>query len=124
MGDLPGIRWEERGWQTADFTDLNDGEGGQAPASGEERRAKRRRVRSSGGNCFYLQPTTTCREALHIITRAWNEAGLPCLPVATENGTGFQGMLTKHDILVRAYLNQFISSISASVALSFNRRLI
>ncbi|KAM3174505.1 hypothetical protein ACTXT7_010405 [Hymenolepis weldensis] len=113
VGDLPGIRWEERGWQTADSTDLNDGEG--ETLSSEVRRSARRRILSSSGNSFYLQPTTTCREALHIITRAWNEAGLSCLPVATENGTGFQGMLTKHDILGTIFAGPLDVALNATI---------
>ncbi|VUZ39773.1 unnamed protein product [Hymenolepis diminuta] len=113
VGDLPGIRWQERGWQMADSTDLNDGEG--ETLSSEVRRSARRRILSSSGNSFYLQPTTTCREALHIITRAWNEAGLSCLPVATENGTGFQGMLTKHDILGTIFAGPLDVALNATI---------
>lgn len=97
----------------ADSTDLNDGEG--ETLSSEVRRSARRRILSSSGNSFYLQPTTTCREALHIITRAWNEAGLSCLPVATENGTGFQGMLTKHDILVSLLKSTYDQNIGSNI---------
>lgn len=98
MGDLSGVRWEERGWQLADAVNFDDGDG--EVELNPDRRSQRRRINSTCGSSFYLLPTITCHEALHILTAAWNEAGLSCLPVAAENGTGFQGMLTKHDILV------------------------
>lgn len=113
VSSLPGIRWEQRGWQMADSTCSNDGEG--EPPPGENNRSTPRRILSSSGDSFYLQPTTTCREALHTITRAWIEAGLSCLPVATENGTGFQGMLTKHDILGTIFAGPLDVALNASV---------
>ncbi|KAM7534847.1 hypothetical protein Aperf_G00000105214 [Anoplocephala perfoliata] len=112
--DLPGIRWEERGWQLADSVDFDDGDG--EFAQSEDRRPQRRRIHSTRGSSFYLQPTTTCHEALHILTAAWNEAGLSCLPVATENGTGFQGMLTKHDILDTIFAGPLDIALDATIA--------
>nr|CDS27817.2 5' AMP activated protein kinase subunit gamma [Hymenolepis microstoma] len=113
VSSLSGIRWEQRGWQTADSTCLHDGESD--PPPGENRRSTPQRILSSSGDSFYLQPKTTCLEALHIITRAWNEAGLSCLPVATENGTGFQGMLTKHDILGTIFAGPLDVALNASI---------
>ncbi|EUB57658.1 AMP-activated protein kinase gamma regulatory subunit [Echinococcus granulosus] len=105
VGDLPGIRWEERGWQLADSADFGDDDS----TNTDDGRLRRRRVIFPGntnGNIFYLHPTTTCREALHILNVAWSRAGLACLPVAAENGKGFQGMFNKHDILHAGYTNQ------------------
>ncbi len=95
VADLPGIRWEERGWQLDD-TLLLGAPGSAASSIG----GGGNRVTSARGSAFYLHPTTTCLNALHILNEAWSTAGLACLPVAMDNGRGFQGMLTKQDILV------------------------
>ncbi|VDM32937.1 unnamed protein product [Hydatigera taeniaeformis] len=111
VGDLPGIRWEERGWQLADSADFDDEDTTAAATPNDDGRLHRRRVVYPGnvsGNIFYLHPTTTCREALHILNAAWSRAGMACLPVAGENGKGFQGMFTKHDILVSLFKHEIL----------------
>ncbi|KAH9279710.1 hypothetical protein ECG_07633 [Echinococcus granulosus] len=114
VGDLPGIRWEERGWQLADSADFGDDDS----TNTDDGRLRRRRVIFPGntnGNIFYLHPTTTCREALHILNVAWSRAGLACLPVAAENGKGFQGMFNKHDILGTIFAGPLEVALNATI---------
>lgn len=102
VGDLSGIRWEERGWRLAEMKGSNSSSKGE---DGEDASPRPQRICSTLGSAFYLQPTTTCREALHILNLAWNSAGLACLPVAAEDGRGLQGMITKLDIIVSLFLD-------------------
>uniref|UniRef100_A0A5K3EUL0 CBS domain-containing protein n=1 Tax=Mesocestoides corti TaxID=53468 RepID=A0A5K3EUL0_MESCO len=102
VGDLQGIRWEERGWQL-DNASVNFNTGAL------------NRVVSSMGSAFYLHPSTTCLQALHILNAAWSKAGLACLPVSFDNGQGFQGMLSKHDILGTIFAGPLDIALSASV---------
>ncbi|KAL5969723.1 5'-AMP-activated protein kinase subunit gamma-2, partial [Taenia solium] len=115
VGDMPGIRWEERGWLLADSIDYDDGD---TTTTNGDGRSRRRRIVFPGntsGNIFYLHPATTCREALHILNAAWSRAGLACLPVAGDNGKGFQGMFTKHDIIGTIFAGPLEVALNATV---------
>ncbi|VDN49892.1 unnamed protein product [Dibothriocephalus latus] len=105
--DIINVRWEERSWPVSDpLTIPGSSRPSSCAASPQQHLSTSvpapaaNTTTTTTGSPFYLHPSTTCLQALHTMNTAWAKMGLVCLPVATESGRGFQGMLSKMDILV------------------------
>ncbi|BHF75172.1 hypothetical protein SprV_0501826700 [Sparganum proliferum] len=118
VGDLIGVRWEERSWPVGDPFTIS---GSRLPCATTVQQSPSSAATSvpatSTGSPFYLHPSTTCLQALHIMNSAWATMGLVCLPVATETGRGFQGMLSKMDILSCVFSDTVAVSLSTPISL-------
>ncbi|KAL7055292.1 hypothetical protein AAHC03_024375 [Spirometra sp. Aus1] len=118
VGDLIGVRWEERSWPVGDPFTISGSRPACATSAQQSLSSAATSVpATSTGSPFYLHPSTTCLQALHIMNSAWATMGLVCLPVATETGRGFQGMLSKMDILSCVFSDTAAVSLSTPISM-------
>ncbi|VDL98863.1 unnamed protein product [Schistocephalus solidus] len=115
VGDIIAVRWGERSWpvggpHTSPSSRFSCAAGPQQPTATSAHA-------TSTCSPFYLNPSTTCLQALHIMNSAWAKMGLVCLPVAAEMGRGFQGMLSKMDILSCVFSDTGTTPLSSPISL-------